>query len=64
MKKSRFTEEQITVVLKQVERGVPLEEICWKYDISEQTFYRWKAKYASLSGVPPGFSRIYTYGNE
>ena len=49
MKKSRFTEEQITVVLKQVELGVPLEEICRKYGISKQTFYRWKTKYAGLS---------------
>jgi putative transposase len=49
MKKSRFTEEQITVVLKQVELGVPLEEICRKFGISKQSFYRWKTKYAGLS---------------
>ena len=42
MKKSRFTEEQITVVLKQVELGVPLAEIFREYGISKQTFYRWK----------------------
>lgn len=49
MKKSRYTEEQITVVLKQVELGIPLEEVCRKHGISKQTFYRWKSKYGGLS---------------
>jgi putative transposase len=35
-------------VLKQSEVGVPVAELIRKVGISEQTFYRWKAKYAGL----------------
>lgn len=48
MKKSKFTEEQITFVLKQVELGSPVEEVCRKVGISEQTFYRWKSKFSKM----------------
>jgi putative transposase len=45
MKKKRFSVEQIVGVLKQAEAGVPVVELIRKVGISEQTFYRWKAKY-------------------
>ena len=48
MKKKRFSVEQIVGVLKQAEVGVPVAEVIRKAGISEQTFYRWKAKYAGL----------------
>lgn len=48
MKKAKFTEEQIAFVLKQVEMGAPIEEVCRKVGVSEQTFYRWKTKYSGL----------------
>ena len=51
MKKSRFTEEQIAFALKQAETGTAIEEVCRKMAISQQTFYRWKKKFAGL-GVP------------
>ena len=37
MKKSRFSEEQIVTAVRQVELGVPVEEVCRKYGISQQT---------------------------
>jgi hypothetical protein len=48
MKKKRFGVEQIVGVLKQAEVGVPVVELIRKVGISEQTFYRWKAKYVGL----------------
>ena len=35
-------------VLKQAELGMAVPELIRKIGISEQTFYRWKAKYAGL----------------
>ena len=48
MKKQRFTEEQIAFALRQHEGGTAVAEITRKLGISEQTFYRWKKKYAGL----------------
>jgi len=48
MKKSRFTEAQIAMALRQGEAGTPVEEICRKLGISEGTYFRWKKKYGSL----------------
>ncbi len=49
MKKSRFTEQQIVYAIKQVEAGVLITELCRKYGISQQTFYRWRRKYGGLA---------------
>ena len=49
MKKSRFTEQQIVYAIKQVEAGVPVTELCRKYGVSQQTFYRWRKKYGGLA---------------
>ncbi len=48
MRRSRFTEEQIIVVLAEQERGVKTAEVCRKHGISPNTFYKWKAKYGGL----------------
>ena len=48
MRRSRFTEEQIALAIRQVEAGVPVAEPCRKLGISEQTFYVWKKKYAGM----------------
>ena len=49
MKKSQFTPEQITFALRQAESGSPVEEVCRKIGISDQTFYRWKKKYLGMA---------------
>jgi putative transposase len=48
VKKSKFTEEQIIAVLKQVEGGLAVTEVCRQRGISEQTYYRWRAKFGGL----------------
>jgi len=48
MRKARFTEEQITYALKQVESGKPVGEVCRQLGVSEQSFYRWKRKYQGI----------------
>ena len=48
MKRKRFTEEQIAFALRQHESGTPVVEVVHKMVITEQTFYRWKKKYAGL----------------
>ena len=34
--------------MRQAESGTAATEICRKMDISEQTFYRWKKKFAGI----------------
>jgi putative transposase len=48
MKRKRFTESQIAFALRQAESGTSVAEIVRKLGISEQTFYRWKKKYAGM----------------
>ena len=48
MKKSRFTEAQIITLLKQAEAGRKVVDLCREQGITEQTFYRWRAKYGGM----------------
>ena len=48
MPKKGFTEEQIVYALRQAEAGTPVLEVCRKLGVTEQTFYRWKRKFAGL----------------
>lgn len=48
MRKSRFSEEQIIAVLKRVEQGQRLADVCREAGISDGTYYRWKAQYGGL----------------
>jgi len=48
MKKTRFTEAQIAFALRQAESGTPVAGIIRKLGISEQTFYRWKKRFAGM----------------
>jgi putative transposase len=47
MKKSRFTEAEIVVILQEGERGTEARELCRRNGITETTFYRWRRKYGA-----------------
>ena len=46
--KRRLTEEQIIEILREQEAGGAVKEITRRHGISEQSFYRWKAKYGGM----------------
>ena len=46
MPKKGHTEEQIVAVLRQVEAGARVEDVCRKVGISQATYYLWKRKYS------------------
>jgi putative transposase len=48
MKKSRFSESEIVAILKEVEAGLKVAEVCRKHGISQPTYYSWKSKYGGL----------------
>ena len=48
MKKSLYTETQIVKILKEVEGGRLIKEVCREYGISEATYYNWKTKYGGM----------------
>lgn len=56
MKASKFSEAQIAFVLRQVEEGAAVGEVCRKAGISEATFYNWRKKYAGL--LPSEMKRL------
>jgi len=49
MKRSRFSEEQIVVILKEHELGAKAADLARKHGISEATLYNWKAKYGGMT---------------
>ena len=48
MKSSRYSAEQVAFAMRQADSGTPVPEVCRKMGIAEQTFYRWKRKYAGM----------------
>jgi putative transposase len=47
-RQSRFTEEQIIRAIQEVEGGTRTADVCRRLGVSEQTFYRWKAKFGGM----------------
>jgi len=48
MRKSRFSESQIVGILKEVEAGRQVKDVCREHGISDATYYQWKSKYGGM----------------
>ena len=48
MKRSKYTDEQILAIVKEGEAGRKVADLCRANGITEQTYYRWKAKYGGM----------------
>jgi len=48
MKKSRYSETQIVKILKEVEQGKKVKDVCREYGIADATYYNWKSKYGGM----------------
>lgn len=48
MKKTRYSEEQIIAVLKQMEPGRKVADLARELGVSEATLYTWKSKFGGL----------------
>lgn len=48
MRKTRFTESQIVKILKAVESGRAVTDLCREHGMSSATYYKWKSKYGGM----------------
>lgn len=49
MKRTRFTEKQILLVLQEIEMGLSVMEVSRKHGVSNATIYNWRLKYAGMT---------------
>lgn len=48
MKGKRYSPEQIVKILREAGKADSAREVIRRYDVTEQTFYRWKKVYAGM----------------
>lgn len=49
MKLKRFSEEQIIRILNEADKGTKtIQDLCRQHGVTEQTYYRWRRKYAGM----------------
>jgi putative transposase len=51
MRKSKFSEQQIITILKAVEAGQTVRDVCRQHEISDATYYKWKSKYGGMEAA-------------
>ena len=48
MRKAKYSDTHIVSILNEAEAGMPVKEVCRKYEISSACYYQWKAKFGGL----------------
>lgn len=48
MPRKRFTDAQISMVVREIENGARVQEVSRKLGVTENTVYNWKRKYAGM----------------
>jgi putative transposase len=48
VRKSRYSEEQIIGVLREVEQGRKVADVCRDHGIAQDTYYRWRKKFGGM----------------
>ena len=48
MKTKRFTDEQKILILKELDAGIAVKDLCRKHGVSDATIYNWKRKLGGL----------------
>jgi putative transposase len=48
VKRRKFSDEQILAIVKEGGAGRKVDDLCRTHGITEQTYYRWKAKYGGM----------------
>ena len=48
MKNKRYSDAQIMGILKQVESGVPVSDLCREHGMSSASFYKWRARFGGM----------------
>jgi putative transposase len=51
MRKLKFDEGKIALILRQPGEGTTVKEVCRSAGITRQTYYRWRAKYGALTST-------------
>ena len=47
-RRKKYTEEQITQILKEAEASNNVSDTLLKYGVNDSSYYRWKAKYGGM----------------
>jgi putative transposase len=50
MRRSKFSPEKIAKILKEFDQGKSAQELSREHGISTATFYKWRERYAGMSG--------------
>lgn len=49
MKKLKLSESQIVAMINEGDSGVPVADICRKYQVANSTYYKLRSKYAGMN---------------